>query len=452
MAKKRVNVIKRWLAKHAFIKAGNDSVKAETTIRDSLIQRSYTTDSSDMYNALGYPYTIGYYDYKARYKRQDIAHRIVKSPVEQTWKDEPNVYESTDTETEFEKGYEALVKATNLYYWLYKADLEANLGKYSVIYLGLDGEEDVSLPPESSTELIYISIFPEPRAVIMQWDTDPKSSRFGQPLIYQLHSDVSGTVNITQKVHWSRIVHIAENTLESEIYGIPALEPIYNRLIGLEKLAGGSPEMYWRGARPGYTANVKEDSNISDSQLKDLTTQLSDFSNNLNRWMYVEGVDIQALAPQVVSPKDHFDIQMKLISASTRMPMRMLTGSERGELASKQDEIAWLSYIEERREITAEHMVLRPVIDRLISIGIIAEPKDEYYIEWGSLVVSSAKEAAEIGNIKADSLAKYVNAPGADIILPPEMFMASVLDMSEGEIELALDVSKNEIAEEDSLR
>lgn len=428
------------------------SVKASSSIRDSLLNRTYYNDNSDLYTALGYPLTISYYDYKSRYLRQDIAHRIVKSPVEQTWKDKPNVYESTETDTSFEIAYDALVKELDVYYWLYKLDLEANIGKYAILYLGLDGDEDVALPPTSSKNLVYLSVFPEPRADILQWDTDPTSPRFGMPVIYQLQTDIDGTSNITRQVHWSRIIHVAENTLESEIYGIPVLEPIYNRLIGLEKLAGGSPEMYWNGARPGYTATISDNGMVTDDQLDEIKSQLSDFSKNLKRWLFIEGADITALAPQVVSPKDHFDIQMKLISAATRIPLRMLTGSERGELASVQDEISWMSYIEERRISLAEPKILRPFIDRMIELGILPPPKDEYYVEWDPLVVTSEKDKAEIGRIKAESLSKYVSAPGADIILPPEMFMAKILDMTEGEIELALDIEKQEIREEDSLR
>lgn len=414
---------------------------------------NYYNTYTEVDEALDYPIDIDYYAYRHRYKRQDIAQRIVKAPVGATWRYEPSVYESTEEDTPFEKSFDELKRSINLYYYLYKLDLLASLGRYAVLYLGFNDNKDVSLPVINANNLVYVTPVAEPQANIVQWNTDIKSPRHGKPEVYQISLPVGeGLAPAVKNVHWSRIIHVAENSLENDVYGLPRLEVVYNRLIGLEKLAGGSPEMYWRGARPGYTAQAIDNGIVNDSQLDDLKEQLSNFVNNLQRWLYVEGLNIQSLSPQVVSPKDHVEVQLQLISAACRIPIRILTGSERGELASNQDERAWLSYIDERREEVGEKLILRPLVDRLISADVLKAPKEEYYIEWPPALVLSEKDRAEIGKIHTDSLATYTNSIGASDLMPPEIFLKRELGMSDAEIELATNIIEDELIKEDKER
>ncbi len=40
----------------------------------------------DLYQVLGYPQAIAFNDYLGRYRRQDIAKRIVNRPAQDTWR------------------------------------------------------------------------------------------------------------------------------------------------------------------------------------------------------------------------------------------------------------------------------------------------------------------------------------------------------------------------------
>ena len=413
-------------------------------LRDQLSNR-FAYQGSTVDQALDYPDVITYDDYKARYKRQDIANRVVSAPVKATWSDEPYVSETAAAETPFEKDYDDVASSTNLYHYLRKVDLLASLGTYAVLFMGFDdSSEDLSHPPENIKSVNYLNALPEDRASINLWDIDTKSPRFGLPLMYQLQFNVGTSSTATKMVHWSRIIHVAENTLESEVYGIPFLEPVYNRLLGLEKLCGGSPEMYWRGARPGYTAQAQQDIIVNQSQLDSIRTELTNYINDMQRFLFVEGVDIKALAPQVVSPMDHVEVQLMMVAAATGMPIRMLTGSERGELASSQDERAWLKLIEQRRNAVAKDIILEPLIDRWIDLGVIASPKDGYTVVWDPLVVLEEKDKAEIGRLRTESLSQYVSTLGTESIVPTDLFLKRELSYSDEEIELANEVTEKE--------
>lgn len=411
-----------------------------------------TYSTYDLYTALDYPLNITYDDYVQKYKRQDIANRIVKAPVQGTWRDDPIIYEAKDTDTPFEEEFSNLAVDTKLYFYLSKLDILSTLGRYAVLFLGLNDDTDPALPAAKAEGLSYVTPIPENRATIQTWEQDVSSPRYGLPLTYSITANMETNATVNRTVHWSRIIHVAENTLDSDVYGIPYLEPVYNRLLGLEKLSGGSPEMYWRGARPGYTAQSSDNTIITDSQLDHLQEQLSAFVNNMQRWLYVEGMEISSLAPQVVSPTDHVEVQLMLISAATRIPLRILTGSERGELASSQDERAWLSYLEERRAHTAENTILRPFIDRIISLGVIASPASgEYFIEWEPLLILSEKEKAEVANLKTTALKTYLESIGGSDIIPVETFLG-MLGFSKEEIDLMLTIGTDTLKEEDVLR
>lgn len=432
-------------------------IKANSMFNQLSRTSQYTTDftTEELYEALDFPVGITYQDYYQRFKRQDIANRIVKAPVQGTWADQPKIYESLDTDTKFERDIDEVLVDLKLYSIFYRLDLMATLGRYAVLFLGTSDNAKPSIELTSVKDLLYVTPIPEDRAKIQTWVTDTKSPRYGLPLTYQItlnDGNHGGSPTETIIVHWSRLIHVAENKYNSEVYGIPYLEPVYNRLIGLDKLAGGSPEMYWRGARPGYTAQAEGNTIITPAQKEQLKDQLSSFVNNLQRWLYVQGMKIQALAPQVVTPEPHVDVQLKLISAATRIPMRILVGSERGELASSQDERAWLSCLEERRANVADALILRPFIDRMIELGIVSAPSTgEYFIEWDPLLVLSEKERAEIAKIKTETLKTYLESMGGSDIIPVEPFL-SMLGFTEEEIELMLVVSKDDLAREDALR
>ena len=62
---------------------------------------SYNT--YDLYTALDFPLEINYSDYIQKFRRQDIANRVVKAPIQGTWKTDPIIYESKETSTPFEE-------------------------------------------------------------------------------------------------------------------------------------------------------------------------------------------------------------------------------------------------------------------------------------------------------------------------------------------------------------
>ena len=417
----------------------------------SIGTQSYGGDRN-IYEALGYKDTLVFDDYIARYFRQDIAKAVIDRPVQASWKGDIEVIENTRSKhTKFEKEWRKLYTSLKLKSVFIRADKLTGLGSYSVILLGLNDirtREGFKNKVKKGAKLLYVKPFSEPSAVIDKWDENERSPRFGKPLTYKVSLsskglDPTNSVRTTKSseysgsliVHYSRIVHLTEDVLEDEVFGIPRLQVVFNRLMDLEKLIGGDAEMFWRGARPGYTGNVKPDYEMTPEMLADLQDQIKEFEHNLKRVLVNEGVDYKSLEQQIADPSTHVDVQVQMISAVTGIPKRILVGSERGELSSAQDKQEWISYVTSRREEQNEPGILRPFIDHLLEYKIItAHKSEEYVIVWDKLFSLSDKEKVELGKNRAIALKEYSTNPAAQYMFPLPIFMKFYLGLDDNQI------------------
>jgi hypothetical protein len=277
-------------------------------------------------------------------------------------------------------------------------------------------------------KLDYVVPLSEGSVEIQTFVEDVTDVRFGLPLTYKVQIVTGGNKSKYLTVHHTRMIHITGELIDGEVYGVPALEPVWNRLMDLEKLVGGSAEMYWKGARPGYSGKVDKDVGISADLQDEMKAQMEEYEHGLRRFLIGKGLDIESLAPQVSDPTNHVEVQIQMISAVTGIPKRILTGSERGELASTQDKEAWNTLIMARREEFAEAQIIKPFTERMMEYGILPK-RDSYTVEWESLYVVSDKDKAEVGRIRAQSLKDYT----LDVqeIMPPEAFFRHVLNLTD---------------------
>lgn len=403
----------------------------------SKMGKSFGTDR-DIYEALGYTKNPVFDDYYVRYERQDVASRIIDASVDATWKEVPIIVETEDPEdTEFEKQWKEIENKRHIFHYLARADKVAGIGEYGVLLLGFDDVNNINPrePVEKATELLYLRPYTQNNADVSEWETDSSNERYGFPKIYKLETSTAqkdGSKSID--AHWTRVIHLAEGLLENDVYGKPRLRPVLNRLQDLDLISGGSAEMFWRGAFPGIAFKLAEDATMEAQDKKALEDEIENYVHDLKRYMRVQGLDIHELKVQIADPKNHFDLLISLISAATGIPKRILTGSERGELASSQDEKNWASRIDERRKNYIGPMVLRAFIQRLIDIGVLPEPK-QFEIEWSDLFAIGEKDKADIAKVKAETLATYANAMGTDLIIPPTIFLKKFLEFDADEIQ-----------------
>jgi hypothetical protein len=394
-----------------------------------------------------YPDSITTSDYVKMFDREGLAERVVNIFPEESWAMNPEVKEdNTSDESEFDKKWKEIEKQQKIYHYLQRVDVLSGIGRYGVLLLGLNDGLELKEPVASineltgekvgstELELIFLKPFQEVNVDIDKKEEDSKSPRFDQPVLYNLKfENTDGSGSQSRKVHWTRVIHIADNRLTSEVFGKPRMKSIYNRLLDIRKVLSGSGEMFWKGAYQGLGFETQKDFADATIDSDALKETMRDYSSGLQRFIHAQGLNIKNLAPNIADPASHIKVQIEYIALSLGVPVRLLIGSERGELASSQDQKSWNKRISKRREDYLSPLVLRLLIDRLIIFGVLPEVK-EYVIVWPDLDAPSEKEKMEIAKIAAEAMGKYVQSE-VFLLMSDIDFFVRYLGMSKDEAE-----------------
>ena len=146
------------------------------------------------------------------------------------------------------------------------------------------------------------------------------------------------------------------------------------------------------------------------------------YIHNLQRVIASEGLDWKELGAKPDDPTSVLKMLIQLISGKTGMPQRILLGTEAGSLASSQDEANWLGHVSEHQEQHAEPNILRPLVDRLVSIGALDPPQDGVYrVEWPGLFYLTDEEQATVYEARANAIAKVSAGQPLDLFDEAEL-------------------------------
>lgn len=417
----------------------------------------------DIFEAAGYKKTLAFEDFYSAYRRGDIARRIVTAAPDETWRIAPEVWDGgedepdAETVTDFEAAWNALTAdyaigddaETPLSIWhsLALVDRLSGIGRYGVLFLGLaDGKQPSEAVEAGSLagpeDLLYMQAFDEGGAQVAQLDGDNTSKRFGLPLYYNLAvstGEVGGRRQM--RAHWTRCLHVAEGADNNPLLGAPRLEACWNRLVDILKIMAGAGEAAWKLLDAGHILTTQEGKRLptSETQLADLEDQIEEFVHGLRRWLLAEGLEATQIGGSISDPSGLVTANVSLISAATGIPQRILLGSERGELASSQDEDNWSKQIETRQRLHAEAMIVRPLIQRLIWAGVLPRPETgAVTVMWQKLRKEDRQRAAAVADTVAAALQK------AKITVDPVEFVRVYLpELSETAVtEVTGDVSE----------
>lgn len=389
----------------------------------------------DLYEVLGYPREVLPSQLHAMYRRNDIANRIIRAFPCATWRQAPVIRdESGETvkDCAFRNAWEDLADRFKLINVIERADRLSGIGHYGLLVMGFrDGlRPDQPLAP-GNHELLYARPYEESHITVTQWDTSPTSPRFGMPIRYTVQTGNvhGGGQTMSMVVHYTRCIHLAEVLDSDNLFGTPRLEPIFNRLQDLEKVVGGSAEAFWLLGNKGMALIADADANLTDEDKAAAKEQAEEYQHQLRRIMTLQGMTVQHLGSESPDPSQTISNLLDLIAGATGIPKRILIGSERGELASSQDENNWAARIEERRRIYADPCILRPLINMLIATGNLPKPVGAWWVEWENADSLGPMASADIALKQAQTIATYSAAlmQGAADVVPPSEFREKLL-------------------------
>lgn len=467
------------------------------SLKAAMLGKGKESQVDSLYEAFGYKFELNYKDYLRAYKRNGLAKRVIDATVDFTWKDFPDIKDEDDNAnskvksstpalnrlnkinrqrrreiiknddseimmeyTPFEEGVFELNKRFPLSSIFKKADKLNCIGRYSVIVIGtcVDDSEydkinDLDKPlPEglSVDELLYLNVYSEEQASIDKYINDQSDERYGLPEMYSITVNSNTGSNNNFRAHWSRVIHIAEDTLESDIHGTPKLESFFNNLLDVLKITGGAAEMFWLGAYQGLVFNVKDGYTLDEKSARDMTEQIENYTEKLQRFIKTKGVEVSTLSSGTADPSSNFDTQVKIISGASNVPVRILLGSEQGQLAASVDQDTFFSYITSRRNTFVTESIIKALLNRLMAHGYIPKAtNDEYFIKWQPLfeqtkseqiinantLIQAAKAATPYGNtLDIITVEEVRGSLGLPEEIPPtnyDQFSMDEFDLSE---------------------
>ena len=436
----------------------------------------------DIDNECGYPKVVGIDQYHYMWQREGVAQRVVGVYPEESWSMEPEVSEDVDAsvETEFEAAWKDLSRTLAgtgysrtedneghmAFHYLQRIDELSGIGHYGVLFLGFSDGGQLSDPvpgisetgdregnPE--TDLLFLRPFDEFNVAIAGYQTDERNPRFGQPIAYNVtFQDVKSNQGSSvaaepgqhqTRVHWSRVIHIADNRTTGEVFGVPRMRSVWNRLYDLRKILGGSGEMYWRGGFPGLSLETQP--GMEDAELDEERTRkmMFDYMNGLQRYLFTQGLSAKSMSPQIADPTSAWNIQVKTIATTIGVPYRVFVGTEESKLAGSQDDVRWNKRLMRRQKRYLNPLVIRPFIDRLILTGVLPEPSDSgYSVQWKNLNEVSDMDRAEVAGKLTEAFAKY-SGGGVDTLIPPQEYLTIIHGMSDKDVEQILEAALESI-------
>lgn len=401
----------------------------------------------------GYPKFITPIMYRYMYDRDDVARRVVDFYPDESWAVSPAVYDGKDQneETPFTEDWRVLCDDYNLLQYLYRMDRLAGIGHYGALLLGIDDGLDLETPidaprllagirnsvSDKERGLLYMRPFDEYLSFIHMYETDVMHPRYGLPKFYNLvfldmTIDAAGAsigTRLNRRVHWTRVVHVADNLQSSLVFGIPRMQPVFNRLLDLRKIKGGSAEMFWKGAFPGFSFEIDPRFAADEVEFdkENFRKEIEEYSEGLRRYLTTLGVSAKSLAPQVADPEKHIHAQLMAIAMYMNAPIRIFMGSEESRQAGTQDTLSWNKRLGRRLNQFVDPYLLRAILDRFIAIGVMRPPKNgRYKTGWGDLNTPTDEDKANLALKWTQAGSQYV-ASGLIHLIPPMDYFTTIM-------------------------
>lgn len=395
----------------------------------------------------GWKESLCFDDFFNLYERQGIAHGVVDLLNEKCFETNPWVIEGDEfdekrPETEWEKSVRLFAKKSKLWKAFKTADTYRLVGRYSGIILQIADGGNWETPVKGQRPVI--------KKLIPAWEgqlkpdgvvTDENSADYGEPAFWQYREgDVvqAGSDEVvsprTLKIHPDRIIIIGDWRAGSSF-----LKAGYNAFVNLEKIEGGSGESFLKNA--GRQMHVDYDKEVDLTQiarqygLKDvseLKQLFDDEAKNLNsggdRLMITQGARATPLVSTVPDPEPHYNISIQTISASTRMPAKVIVGMQTGERASVED-LKQFNKRGQGRRVADLSDDSDQIVEHLIRIKVIEPaPGSEFTTMWDDLTESTQAEKLAFADQMATINQKNAGTGEPPVYLSTEMREVSGFD------------------------
>ena len=380
-----------------------------------------------------YPTRLTFGMFYNMYARNSVASRVIETYPDYCWTARPQVLDKGGHTSRFSRAVlDAFLKHyklmdgidQSLLSSMKQLDVLGGVGGESLMVFGFRDNKRLSEPVEymKDMEIAWIKILHNGQFnVDSRYGDDKDPENFGDVEMYittQFNTEELNFANHIApniKIHASRCVHFKEGNNLS--FGTSRIQKCYNQLLDITKLAGASAEVYFLGAFSGLSVEVEPEARLDEEVMTSMKDEISKYFEGLARSMVFGGAKAKLLYPAIVSPKDHFDLQVTMVSIATGIPRRFLTGAEAAKLASQQDSLNWTERVSIRRDAMVSPRIVTPVVKRLIMAGVVPLPRDyEFTVTWPKAESITTSERSNASRHMTAAFTEYFSTGMSDVL------------------------------------
>ena len=397
-----------------------------------------------------YKEVINYENLRLFYDRIGLANKIVNIYPEFIWSNEIEIREEDkelDKDVLSDQFKQLFLRSKlKIINTLKHIDIMLGYSRYAVMFLGFKNESKLEDPVKGKkniNDLLFVRAYDEKSCSFGEGDIEWKAEnpRYGLPKRYHLKI-MNDQKTRGFEVHHSRIIHFSDGNIENELYGIPRLRHIYNDLENLVKISGAACESIYLNGLGALSVNSEmpfEDFAVSkqafDEYVKSIIDNAVDFFKNKYKVFVSNQASVTPFHFPLINPKETYEMLIQIIAGAVGIPMRILLGTERGELASSQDAAFFIGNVKRRQRGFCERDMLRVVIDRFMELGIFVESTN-YNVLWGDLVTQKDQERVAIIKQIIDTMDIIARNPSiGDIVNIEEICQKLGIECNEGNID-----------------
>jgi len=393
------------------------------TIRESIVSGGY--DNADtmhqIYEDFGYPNSIGFEGFWNMYRRFGLAKAVVDMLVDLTWVDAPTIKSESKV---FVGEFGDLVRNTHLWNRMKGLDRRQRVGRYAGMFIQIkDGkrpDKPVGILNGISAIVKLVPLY-EGQLEVQSAELDVMKPNYGEPTLYKFNGSGTGSRDEHKSnsfsIHPSRLLMAAEGADDGSIYGIPALESIYNDLMDVRKITGAGGEGYYQNTRNAPVFTADDDFSDPDDETE-LADAIDDWLSKHRKRLVLKGIKPQYPNIQLTDPKEFYQNAINNIAAGSGIPSAFLIGQQTGRLASDKDYSHLMTIAQSRRDNFLA-ILIKSFVDWCILYKVL--PMEEYEIKWGDLLTLSDFEKVEVVDKMASANEKQFRSGGQPVFSEEEM-------------------------------
>ena len=358
----------------------------------------------------GYSEHISFEMLYAAYERGGSGHGAVHRLLDKCWEKLPRIKKpESDSETPWEKKVKTLLRQVRAMAKLKELDRRNLIGRYAAVIYRVADSKLLEEQLQTATRLVDLIPLFENQLKVTKWHTNENDENFGKPAMFQYRklstpgTDTQGRPEEWADVHPSRVQILAEGAVGDFYDGVPLLRAGFNRLVDLDKIAGGSGESFLKNsartivfkydaggqpqAMPG--PDGKPVTSVKDAH----EAQAKALNQNQDASIVMQGGEATTLQTAISDPTGPWTTAANEFAASVRIPFTVLFGQQTGRLASDEDKSDFANRCSSRQEFELTPM-LEEFITRMQAAGII--DKGEFEIEWPPVNAPTEKDKVDL--------------------------------------------------------